>query len=67
MSNMAQRIEIPLELLREIQCALNDLPNTPFSGERWTSTYALAAELSRYLRSVAASGNEPAASEATNR
>ena len=54
-----QQVSVPLDLLRDIQCALNDIPNTSFGGERWSSTYALAAELTRLLRDQSASGTIP--------
>lgn len=38
-------------LLDEILTALNHIPNQPSGGDRWTTTYQLAAELSRALKS----------------
>lgn len=38
------------ELLDEILIALNSIPNQATGGERWRTTYQLAAALSRALR-----------------
>lgn len=59
MSKPVRQVRVPRDLLRDIQCALNDIPNTSFAGERWTSTYALAAELTRLTRGGAAADATP--------
>lgn len=37
-------------LLQEVLVALNDIPNQVYGGLRWQTTYQLAAELSRVLK-----------------
>ena len=41
---------VPRVLLQEILVALNDIPNQVYGGVRWQTTYQLAAELSRVLK-----------------
>jgi len=43
-------ISIPFSLLGEILTALNQVPNQPYPGVEFRTTYDLAAELSRLMR-----------------
>lgn len=44
-------ISIPRDFAEELMTALNFIRNQKTSGERWRTTYDLAAELSRVLKS----------------
>jgi len=47
--NAGATIPVERELLEGALHALNEIRNTPLRVGRWTSTYALASELSRVL------------------
>lgn len=47
-----EETQVSRTLLQEILVALNDIPNQVYGGRRWQTTYQLAAELSRVLKTA---------------
>jgi hypothetical protein len=45
-------IAVPLELMEEILMLLNDVENRSYGGRRWRTSYDLAAEVAKLLRST---------------
>lgn len=45
-----EETKVSRALLQEVLVALNDIPNQVYGGLRWQTTYQLAAELSRVLK-----------------
>lgn len=45
-------IAVPLELMEEVLMLLNDVENRSYGGRRWRTSYELAAEVTKVLRST---------------
>lgn len=47
-----ERIAVSRELMEEVLMLLNDVENRSYGGRRWRTSYELAAEVTKVLRST---------------